>query len=603
MSRVLNSIDIVIPIYNAFEDVVRCVDSVRRHTPTDCRIVLIDDCSTDERIAAWFTALEAEGDSRIVLLKNVSNMGFVGTANRGMSLSRHDVVLLNSDTLVTSRWLAKLRCCADSDPLIGTITPFSNNAEICSFPLFCQNNSLEGVDIELVNRAMEASAVPDYPEIPTAVGFCMYIRRQLLDAIGLFDAETFGLGYGEENDFCMRAIQAGYRNVLCDDTFIAHVGSRSFDSKTEELKKRNLQLLLEKHPQYLTLVRHFIAADPIAPIRERAQAELAKKAPQGKRVVSVTVAYNPDPRRLANQLAALQHQVEEIIIVDNGSVPSVKNIYTQPEIVALIGNEPRINLVVLPQNQGIASGFNIGIDAARQSGAEFVLLLDHDSIPAADMVSKLLDGFNPAINTDAAKTAVAAVGACIVDSRDKKDYPFIRFGWFRHQHIRCMDNSKKRVACDFLISSGSLVSISAFDKIGLFDEGLFIDNVDLEWCCRAKREKFSLYGVCEAELDHRLGDHRRRLWGCIDLVVHSPLRIYYMTRNRIRLYQRSYIPLKWKIKDMGRMIVKFLALMLFVSPRREYLRMTRLALRHGLANRQGPLQSADNINELPDFSS
>lgn len=606
MSHVLNSIDIIIPIYNAFKDVVRCVDSVRRHTPTDCRIVLIDDCSTDECIATWFTELGLEGDSRIVLLKNAHNLGFVGTANRGMSLTRHDVILLNSDTIVTSRWLAKLRRCADSDPLIGTITPFSNNAEICSFPLFCQNNSLDGLDIELVNRAMEASAVPEYPEIPTAVGFCMYIRRQLLDAVGLFDAETFGLGYGEENDFCMRALAAGYRNVLCDDTFIAHTGGRSFDLKTEELKKRNLQLLLEKHPQYLTLVQQFIANDPIAPIREQAKTELAKKkAPQGRRVASVTVAYNPDPIRFARQLAALRHQVEEIIVVDNGSVPSVKNICSRPEIVSLIGSEPRINLVVLPQNQGIASGFNIGIDAARQSGAEFVLLLDHDSIPATDMVSKLLDGFNPATNTSTAETAIAAVGARIADSRDKKDYSFVRFGWFRHRHIRCRctNNTMKRVACDFLISSGSLVSLSAFDKIGPFDEGLFIDNVDLEWCCRARREKFALYGVGEAELDHWLGEHRRSVWGRINLVVHSPLRIYYMTRNRILLYRRNYIPLKWKIKDVGRMIAKFLALMLFVSPRRKYVRMTMLALRHGLANRQGPLQSAGDINGLPDFSS
>ena len=288
-------IDVIIPIYNACEDVVCCVDSVRRHTAADCRIVLIDDCSTDERIATFLASLEAEADARIVLLKNPGNVGFVGTVNRGMSLSRNDVVLLNSDTIVTAGWLKKLRRCADSDSLIGTITPFSNNAEICSFPLFCQNNSLDGVDIAAVNRAMEAVAIPLYPEIPTAVGFCMYVRRALLDKIGLFDAETFGLGYGEENDFCMRAIDAGYRHVLCDDTFVAHVGSRSFSAKTEALKATNSQLLFAKHPHYLGMVQRFIAEDPIAPLRARAQAKLAEPVQRRSWLASIIRLFSRRP--------------------------------------------------------------------------------------------------------------------------------------------------------------------------------------------------------------------------------------------------------------------------------------------------------------------
>ncbi len=270
-------IDVIIPVYNAYDDLVRCVASVRRHAGADCRIVLIDDASPDARIRTLFLALQQEADSRLLFLTNEVNCGFVGTANRGMSLSRNDVVLLNSDTIVTARWLEKLQRCRASDTRIGTITPFSNNAEICSFPEFCKNNSLDGVDIERVNRAMEIAAQPAYPDIPTAVGFCMSIRRELLDTIGLFDAETFGLGYGEENDFCMRALKAGYRNVLCDDTYIAHVGSQSFTAQTQALKERNSQLLFAKHPEYLGMVQRFIADDPIAPIRARVKAHLAKR--------------------------------------------------------------------------------------------------------------------------------------------------------------------------------------------------------------------------------------------------------------------------------------------------------------------------------------
>lgn len=269
-------IDIVIPVYNARDDVARCVASVRKHSGADCRIILIDDASTNLDIAVLFGEFERLGDRRIQLIVNPDNLGFVGTVNHAFTLGRNDVVLLNSDTIVTARWLEKIQRCADSDRWIGTITPFSNNAEICSFPLFCQDNALDGMDIERINRAMEENATPNYLDIPTAVGFCMYIRRQLLDAIGPFDADTFGRGYGEENDFCMRAVNVGFRNVLCHDTFVAHLGGRSFSADTQALKARNSRLLFAKHPEYLGLVQRFIAADPIAPIRERAQTQLNK---------------------------------------------------------------------------------------------------------------------------------------------------------------------------------------------------------------------------------------------------------------------------------------------------------------------------------------
>ena len=270
------TLDVVIPVYNAYEDLRCCLDSVLGKTSPEHRIILIDDSSPDSRIADYFNYLRNTGNPRLILLENEINLGFVGTVNRGMALGQNDVVLLNSDTIVTAGWLEKLCRCADSDPRIGTITPFSNNAEICSFPRFCADNPLpRDMDAEDVNRAIEAAAVPIYPDIPTAVGFCMFIRRGLLNKIGLFDADTFRVGYGEENDFCMRAIAAGWRNVLCDDTFIQHTGSRSFDTKKQALAEQNMQRLLAKHPDYMKRVMDFIAADPIRPIRELALSFMA----------------------------------------------------------------------------------------------------------------------------------------------------------------------------------------------------------------------------------------------------------------------------------------------------------------------------------------
>jgi rhamnosyltransferase len=296
------------------------------------------------------------------------------------------------------------------------------------------------------------------------------------------------------------------------------------------------------------------------------------------RVASVTVAFNPEPARLAEQVHALRGQVDEIIVVDNGSTPPVAQ---------LLPGLPQVRHVALGGNEGIARGFNAGIAQARAGGAEFVLLLDHDSVPAPGMVALLVAACRRRENVPGAPP-VAAAGPRVNDSRNPREYPFIRLGWLRNGHLRCAAGDAE-LACDFLISSGSLIPMAALSALGDFDAALFIDSVDLEWCCRARDRGFALYGVCAARLDHRLGDRRRAVLNGLELVVHSPERIYYMTRNRILLYQRPYVPLKWKLKDLLRVLAKFAALMLFVAPRAEYLRMTGRGIRDALARRGGKL--------------
>jgi GT2 family glycosyltransferase/glycosyltransferase involved in cell wall biosynthesis len=270
-------IDIIIPIYNAYADVLRCLDSVLRLTPANARIVVIDDASTDPRIAPYLSELQDEHTERLLYLQNLNNVGFVQTVNRGMALGTNDVVLLNSDTEVTSGWLDRLVACADADPQTATVTPFSNNAEICSYPVFCRNTQVGGLDLTALCQALAQAHDGTYPEIPTAVGFCMFIRRKVLDAVGLFDAERFGRGYGEENEFCCRASVAGYKHWLCTDAFVVHHGGRSFLGDTSQLKQRHLAALLELFPDYNERIAQFVAADPIAPYRQRIQNDLAHK--------------------------------------------------------------------------------------------------------------------------------------------------------------------------------------------------------------------------------------------------------------------------------------------------------------------------------------
>ena len=263
-------IEIVVPVYNAPADLRTCVESVLTHTAGDYALVIIDDASPDPAVRVYFEELAARALPQITLLRNERNLGFTGTANRGLSRSHADIVLLNSDAIVTAGWLDALRRCAASDSRIGTITPFSNNAEICSFPRLCENEVWpEGTDPSALRAAIEAAAVPYYPDIPTGVGFCFYVKRALIDAIGTFD-EVFGAGYGEENDFCLRAHAAGFRNVLCDDAFVLHTGGRSFEGAKEALGVRNTAILIERHAHYLDLVRDYIAHDPLKALREAA---------------------------------------------------------------------------------------------------------------------------------------------------------------------------------------------------------------------------------------------------------------------------------------------------------------------------------------------
>lgn len=246
-------IDIIIPIYNAYDDLRLCIDSVFIHTDlVKNRLVLINDASTDKKVVSYLKQLQKQNkDKNIILLEHKENKGFSGSINDGITCSiDSDIVLLNSDTIVTATWLEKLERCAYSDYSIATVTPLSNNATLCSVPEFCQENQLpEGYTIDTFAQLIEKRSLFLYPEIPVGNGFCMYIKREIINRIGLFDEETFKRGYGEENDFCYRAAQIGYHHVMCDDTFIYHSGSGSFLS--EEKRKYILEherLVNERYP-------------------------------------------------------------------------------------------------------------------------------------------------------------------------------------------------------------------------------------------------------------------------------------------------------------------------------------------------------------------
>lgn len=269
-------VDIIIPIYNAYQYTVDCIESVIRNTNLeDNTLILINDRSTDERIATFLDELAEKKLGNIRVMHNEVNLGFIGTVNRGMSLTNNDIILLNSDTEVTPNWLEKMKKAAYLNRGVGTVTSLTNNGTICSVPNFCEDNELpKEISLDEYAHIIEQTSLRLYPDIPTAVGFCMYIKREVINKIGLFDQETFGKGYGEENDFCCRALEVGYTHVLCDDTFIYHKGSTSFLNDKEKYINKNLRLLNERYPYYDSMIQKFIMANPLKSIHENIKLQL-----------------------------------------------------------------------------------------------------------------------------------------------------------------------------------------------------------------------------------------------------------------------------------------------------------------------------------------
>lgn len=256
-------VDIIIPVYRDLDVTRRCVDSVLRHTPEGtARVILVDDASPEAALSAWCDQLAESG--KVELLRNESNLGFVASVNRGMALHDDcDVVLLNSDTEVPPDWLRRLQACATQADDIATATPFSNNATICSYPFFAESSEIpEGLDLISLDQLFARANRGKSLEIPTGVGFCLYIRRACLAQIGFFDAERYGRGYGEENDFCRRAQAKGWRNLLCADVFVYHQGAVSFGDDRQALMAQAAELLEERYPDYPAAIARFVAEDP-----------------------------------------------------------------------------------------------------------------------------------------------------------------------------------------------------------------------------------------------------------------------------------------------------------------------------------------------------
>lgn len=255
MNHQVYTVDIVIPVYNALEDVQLCLESIEKNTDGFRVTTYVVNDASDKETTDFLRSF-CKNKSNYVLIEHEKNMMYTRTVNDGLRASKSDyVITLNSDTIVTKGWLQGLVRCMRSDSKIGVVGPLSNAASWQNVPeLLDENKQFAVNDIpnnmttdqmaEYVNKVSHHV----YPRVPFVNGFCFMISRDVINKIGYLDEETFPTGYGEENDYCLRVADAGFTLAIADDAYVFHAKSKSFGhEKRKEYSKNGSAALKAKH--------------------------------------------------------------------------------------------------------------------------------------------------------------------------------------------------------------------------------------------------------------------------------------------------------------------------------------------------------------------
>lgn len=305
----------------------------------------------------------------------------------------------------------------------------------------------------------------------------------------------------------------------------------------------------------------------------------APSAIPGRRVAAVVVVFRPERAQLLENLDAASQQAERLIVVDNGCSDLLRQEASR--------RYPGLVWCRADGNLGVAAAQNLGVAEARRRGAEKVLFLDQDSIVQPGMVAEMQRLWS---SLAARGVRVGAVGPCYMDPVCGLSAKLER----RQVAAKKTTGAEEIDGCvevDFLIASGSLVSLDALTQVGGMDPGLFIDHVDTDWCHRARAKGFRLFGAQRAKMHHSLGERRQRVWllRWRNVALHRPFRYYYIFRNSVLLYRRPSTPRGWVVKDTARLAGLFVVCGLCNRPRLQTFAAMLHGLADGLRGRSGPL--------------
>lgn len=270
--KIEKPIDIIIPIYNGFQHLANLFKSIFNNTNLDYRLIIINDCSTDKNVYDYLEKLSNNQYTHckeIIIINNETNLGFIKSVNKGATYTNNHFILLNTDVIVPKDWINRIIYPIMNKDNIASVTPFTNSGTICSFPIFCQDNELFlNLDVQNIdNQFKKNPEYISYKEIPTAVGFCMAINKEIFNEIGDLDT-IFGKGYGEENDWCMRASKKGYKHLIAGNLFVYHNHGGSFIPEEKKiLLEKNLAILSQRYPYYNDLIQNYVQRDELKFIR------------------------------------------------------------------------------------------------------------------------------------------------------------------------------------------------------------------------------------------------------------------------------------------------------------------------------------------------
>lgn len=298
------------------------------------------------------------------------------------------------------------------------------------------------------------------------------------------------------------------------------------------------------------------------------------------KIFSIIVTFNPDLLQFADVIEShLNTNVDSVVIVDNDSNNSVE---IHDLIQKLIKKKPVI-FVKLIKNEGIGYAQNEGIKKAFESNCTHIVLFDQDSKISYDFVENLLEQENE-LNILGYK--VGAIGPVYIDPRSKNFYPLIRTKGIFIEKVWPDREIEKNIKASFIIASGSLIKTSTINEVGLMDDSLFIDCVDIEWCFRAASKGYLFFASKSTEISHSIGDKRVRSLGR-EISIHSPLRRYYMIRNNLILSKIQWVPLGYRARIVFGLVLNVSIHLFDVSFKKEYVKFTFKGILDGILNKKG----------------